>query len=348
MQNDIATIDALKKGASYAQEELVRCYMERVRNLIFAIVQNMQDAEELTQDTFLAVFKNVCRYDVTGTTLASLVYRIAYNKALSFLKRHRLQLVPLNEDTIESAWSVYSTGEDYAEDDEGKKYDIEVQTSKYSAYKLRTLHYWARKYAGQIKSGEHYPELKPVISINIMGYKLIKETDKYHTCFQIREKDNRDIVLTDVFEMHFIELSKCAEQIEEAAINIHDPMETLEYAKKLLDIERWIWFFRYGGTEDKIMQAIAAIDETIGKANAKFREYTEEEWAEWEREAHQIYLLDREAIEEEIRQESRAEGSLAAKVETARNMLAEDFSIEQIAKLTGLSLSEVKKLKAED
>ena len=235
-----------------------------------------------------------------------------------------------------------------AEDDEGKKYDIEVQTSKYSAYKLRTLHYWARKYAGQIKSGEHYPELKPVISINIMGYKLIKETDKYHTCFQIREKDNRDIVLTDVFEMHFIELSKCAEQIEEAAINIHDPMETLEYAKKLLDIERWIWFFRYGGTEDKIMQAIAAIDETIGKANAKFREYTEEEWAEWEREAHQIYLLDREAIEEEIRQESRAEGSLAAKVETARNMLAEDFSIEQIAKLTGLSLSEVKKLKAED
>lgn len=112
------------------------------------------------------------------------------------------------------------------------------------------------------------------------------------------------------------------------------------------------------------MQAIATIDETIGKANAKFKEYTEEEWAEWEREAHQIYLLDREAIEEEIRQESRAKGrteglaegraegeargNLAAKMETARNMFAEDFSMEQIAKLTGLSLSEVKKLKTQD
>jgi RNA polymerase sigma-70 factor (ECF subfamily) len=147
MQNDIVTIDALKKGASYAQEELVRCYMERVRNLIFAIVQNMQDAEELTQDTFLAVFKNVCRYDVTGTTLASLVYRIAYNKALSFLKRHRLQLVPLNEDTIESAWSVYSTGEDYAEDDEGKIQELEKMMNALSPQEkaIITLYYYEER-----------------------------------------------------------------------------------------------------------------------------------------------------------------------------------------------------------
>ena len=242
-----------------------------------------------------------------------------------------------------------------AEDDEGKKYDIEVQTNRFLAYKLRTLHYWARKYAGQIKSGEKYPELKPVISINIMGFNLINESDKYHTCFQIREKDERDIVLTNVFEMHFLELTKYTEQIEEAA-KINGQAEAVEYAKKLLDIERWIWFLKYGGTEDKIMQAIATIDETIGKANAKFKEYTEEEWAEWEREAHQIYLLDREAIEEEIRLESRAEGeaigeargSLAAKVETARRFKAMGLSDEQIAQGTGLSLSEVKKLKAED
>ena len=98
MQNDIATIDALKKGASYAQEELVRCYMERVRNLIFAIVQNMQDAEELTQDTFLKAFAAIDSYDPQRASLGTWLCRIAYRLTLDFLKRRRLFTVSI-EDT---------------------------------------------------------------------------------------------------------------------------------------------------------------------------------------------------------------------------------------------------------
>ena len=97
MQNDIATIDALKKGASYAQEELVRCYMERVRNLIFAIVQNMQDAEELTQDTLLRAIHNIERFDSAQATLATWVQRIAYRLAINHQRDHRRTTVYIEE-----------------------------------------------------------------------------------------------------------------------------------------------------------------------------------------------------------------------------------------------------------
>ena len=56
-----------------------------VYNICLHYVQNIEDAEELTQDTFVAVYANLDGFK-NESTLKTWIYRIAINKCLDFLK----------------------------------------------------------------------------------------------------------------------------------------------------------------------------------------------------------------------------------------------------------------------
>lgn len=56
-----------------------------VYNLCLHYVQNIEDAEELTQDTFVSVYANLDGFK-NESTLKTWIYRIAINKCLDFLK----------------------------------------------------------------------------------------------------------------------------------------------------------------------------------------------------------------------------------------------------------------------
>ena len=71
----------------------------------------------------------------------------------------------------------------------------------------RTLFYWSRIYSRSIVKGEDYSNLNKVITINILDFNYI-ELEKYHTTFTLRESDNTEYKLTDVLELHFIEMPK--------------------------------------------------------------------------------------------------------------------------------------------
>ena len=56
-------------------------------------------------------------------------------------------------------------------------------------------------------------------------------------------------------------------------------------------------------------------------------------------------LFDRDKLKEESAElRGKEEGIAENKLETAKNMLKENFSLEQISKITHLSTSEIKKL----
>ena len=94
-----------------------------------------------------------------------------------------------------------------AKDKTGKVYNIEIQSTGDSHFKNRSLYYWARLYSSEIKEAEVYKELNPVICINLLNFILFNQTEHYHTCFHLREK-NEGFTLTDHQEIHFIELPK--------------------------------------------------------------------------------------------------------------------------------------------
>ncbi len=79
------------------QEELFTQMLDQYEKLVFSIcvrmTKNYFDAEDLTQETFLAVYKALPSFD--GVNPGGFVTRIATNKCLDYLKRaeHRTTLV---------------------------------------------------------------------------------------------------------------------------------------------------------------------------------------------------------------------------------------------------------------
>ena len=66
---------------------------------------------------------------------------------------------------------------------------IEIQTYSTKNFFERTLYYWSKNYSNVLKKGEEYPELKPVISINLIDDILFDKTDnRMHTCYLLKEK----------------------------------------------------------------------------------------------------------------------------------------------------------------
>jgi len=95
-----------------------------------------------------------------------------------------------------------------AKDDKGHHYNVEIQVQGNETHKNRVLYYWAKMYAIQLNKGDSYAKLKPVISINILSFDLIKSYPDYHSLFYISNSKNPNLVLTDHLYIHFLELSK--------------------------------------------------------------------------------------------------------------------------------------------
>tara|TARA_Y100000385_G_scaffold275030_1_gene318891 strand:+ start:54 stop:578 length:525 start_codon:yes stop_codon:yes gene_type:complete len=60
-------------------------YKELVFNVALHYTQNLEDAEEITQDVFISIFENIKDFR-EESTLKTWAYRITINKSLDFLK----------------------------------------------------------------------------------------------------------------------------------------------------------------------------------------------------------------------------------------------------------------------
>lgn len=90
---------------------------------------------------------------------------------------------------------------------QGEQIDIEVQLTDQSNMDRRTLFYWGKLYLEGIKQGEDYTTLKKVITINLLDFNFL-ETKSYHSSFHLWEDFEKEYRLTDLVEIHFIELPK--------------------------------------------------------------------------------------------------------------------------------------------
>ena len=79
---------------------LVDRYSQPIFALINRIVQNREEAEELTQDTWLKVFEHLSGFK-QQSSFSTWLYRVAYNLAISATRRKRQECLPLDESVIE-------------------------------------------------------------------------------------------------------------------------------------------------------------------------------------------------------------------------------------------------------
>ena len=92
----------------------------------------------------------------------------------------------------------------------GEDCNIELQVLPYDYMAERMLNYWATMYGNKINSGQNYNVLKPYISILIADYELkqLHDIPKYHTIWNLREKDFHNCIVTNNIELHILEIPK--------------------------------------------------------------------------------------------------------------------------------------------
>ena len=206
------------------------------------------------------------------------------------------------------------------ETDIGEKINIEVQLKDMHNMEKRTLLHWGREFTKSISAGDDYKDLPKVITINIVNFDNIK-LDDFHTCFHLWEDEHHDYLLTDVLEIHFINMVKFRRHKTRDIVN--NPLE------------RWLTFFDVT-TPEKVLEEVINMDSAINRTNERLDFVTQDK--EFLRNYHlremalsDITTITNTAIEKK-------------QIEIAKNMLREGLSVEIIQKVVGLDIETIQSL----
>jgi RNA polymerase sigma-70 factor (ECF subfamily) len=89
--SDVALLERLRSGDSTAFEELFLRHYAAVYRVLYGVVGNVQEAEDLAQETFTALYRQPPRLDGSGA-FGAWLYRVAVNRAYNALRgNQRLQ-----------------------------------------------------------------------------------------------------------------------------------------------------------------------------------------------------------------------------------------------------------------
>ena len=234
-----------------------------------------------------------------------------------------------------------------ATNQDGKRFNIEIQISDEADYDKRALYYWAKIYTEQLKVAEDYSRLSKAIGIHILNFTSIPEVKKYHNVFHITEKETGLLYFKDL-ELHTIELKKFSNDLDEELADI------VLKVKNVLDM--WLAFLTRNDlliaddlpkelNDPNLKKAISVL--SVMNFTAEEREAYEDhlKWLRIEANTIKNYEQRGEVRgRAEGRAEGKAEGEKEKAIVIAKKMLAEGFDINIITKITDLTAEEIKAL----
>ena len=217
-----------------------------------------------------------------------------------------------------------------ATDDNGIKYDIEMQCRKTKDIINRTLYYASKSFAKDLKKNEDYNKSR-VISIWIFGENITERIEPISEALMTFQPYQRDKygIMTDNIRIIYLELNKYI---------VSD--ENIKYK-----LSKWVDFLK-----DPInLNKDTVEDKDIDKAR-KTLEYistSKEERIIIEKivEGRNDYYSSNTIAREEGKEEGLKEGEKNKSIEIAKNMLKEGLDVNLISKLSGLSVDEINKIK---
>lgn len=81
-------IIALQQGDNEAFKKLIDEWQDMVYNTALGIIQNEDDADEITQEVFIQVFQSIRSFK-GDAKISTWLYRITISKALDYLKKQQ-------------------------------------------------------------------------------------------------------------------------------------------------------------------------------------------------------------------------------------------------------------------
>lgn len=108
-----------QRGDRLAIETLIRRFQNYVFRLCYLVMRSEQDAEDMTQETFIRACRALPQYEIReGTSFEAWLYRIAVNCCRSRMRRKWYQVLPWPEPAPQLVASVDSQPDRRLEQDE--------------------------------------------------------------------------------------------------------------------------------------------------------------------------------------------------------------------------------------
>ena len=79
-------------------DEIYDEYFDRIYYKILGSVKNAEDAEDIAQEVFVSVYKNLSKFR-SDSKIYTWIYRIAINKTYDFFRKKKIDL-ELNEEIL--------------------------------------------------------------------------------------------------------------------------------------------------------------------------------------------------------------------------------------------------------
>ena len=188
-----------------------------------------------------------------------------------------------------------------------------------------------------MKSGEKYQELKPAITINVLGYNFFPDK-KTHSMYTLYDMENLHR-LTDAIELHFLEVPK----FEKKSVG------------KLTKIEKWLAFLSKKLNREE-MEELAMSEPAIQNALNAADIFFADDKNYWEYLNRQAAILDYNSGIASATEKGRAEGReegieigvnqgrAEEKISVAKNLLDMGIEIEIISQATKLPIEKILEL----
>ncbi|WP_299213903.1 RNA polymerase sigma factor [uncultured Aquimarina sp.] len=192
-QTDQYYIKQVLKGEVNAFSSLVERYQSLVYTIVFRMIRNKEEAEEIAQDTFIKAYKSLSKYRGEAK-FSTWLYTIAYRKSLDAIKKNkRFVATELIEEISEGEVGVVNDALSYLQDVERKRVisdSILKLPEEESA--IITLYYFEEKSVKEIKEIVGLTEDNIKIKLYRSRKKLYSIL-KYHISPEINANNGRAI-----------------------------------------------------------------------------------------------------------------------------------------------------------
>lgn len=216
--------------------------------------------------------------------------------------------------------------------DTGEYALVETQLIKQDFWDMRALAYIAAFYGNQIRKGGEWKNIKKAIGINILGGGVdVKNPwkdapDEYLRHYRFQEQFNKGRRFIEGLELYQYSLAN---------------LQQLTLTDEQRD---WLTFFRYSYKQTEAdVEKIKTPSVRRAFERAKLSRLTQAQLEVYESEDIQFRRIA--GLIKEERAEGKAEGKAEAMRKFAVQLLKENFSLDSIARITGLSTEEVQSLK---
>ena len=208
-----------------------------------------------------------------------------------------------------------------ATDQAGRTYIVEMQVADIDGFAKRVLYYTSKSYSDQIKRGDFYRKLQPIIFIGILDFEHT-QNPHYISRNQVRDIETGEQTIKDV-EFNYIELPKFNKTLSE--------IKTLT--------EKWVYFIKNAENLEVIPNNIQ--DEGLKSA---YEEANVQTWTPEELDAYDYAFMheeDERAKFDKAIKNAIKENQERKDIELVIEMYKDGLENERIAKITKLGLDKV-------